>query len=354
MYKSHFLILILFTIIFISPNFLFGQSGKISGTVVDSTTNEPLVGANVMIIGTNMGAATDINGNYFIINVPSGTYSLSASEVGYIKVVQENVVVNIDRTTTINFNLKTAVYEGEEVIISAKRPPVEIDRTSSEQIIGENDINKTFARTIPGILETKAGIFDGLYRGSSGVQAIYVLDNMSLNNGLYSENYTGINTSTIQEISVQTGGYNAEFGNARSAIINIVTKGDIFFSNEKAPVLSKIHGTVLTRLRPAGQYHFGRNMYSKDNYDWTYYNLEYWTEQSQNPDGEFYGQDPNALLTEWQKQITPNDTTGKYTERPQWETEATLYGNILNNMGIFDFRQVQARSKHLPAGPPLQ
>ena len=74
MYKSHFLILVILTTIFISPNFLFGQSGKISGTVVDSTTNKPLVGANVMIIGTNMGAATDIDGKYFIINVPSGIF----------------------------------------------------------------------------------------------------------------------------------------------------------------------------------------------------------------------------------------------------------------------------------------
>ena len=334
MYKSHFLILVILTTIFISPNFLFGQSGKISGTVVDSTTNEPLVGANVMIVGTNMGAATDIDGKYFIINVPSGTYSLSASEIGYTKVVQQDVIVNIDRTTNIDFNLRTAIYVGEEVIISAKRPPVEIDRTSSEQIIGEDAINKTFARTIPGILETKAGIFGGLYRGSSVVQTEYILDNMSLNNGLYSENYTGINTSTIQEISVQTGGYNAEYGNARSAIINVITKGDVFFSDEKAPAFSKIHGTVLTRLRPAGKYHFGRNMYSMDNYDWTYYNLDYWTQQTQNSQGTYFGQDPNVLLAEWQKSITPNDTTGKYTERPQWETEATIYGNILNNMGF--------------------
>lgn len=110
MYKSHFLILVILTIIFISPNFLFGQSGKISGTVVDSTTNEPLVGANVIIVGTNMGAATDFNGKYFIINVPSGTYSLSASEIGYTKVVQQDVIVNIDRTTNIDFNLRTAIY----------------------------------------------------------------------------------------------------------------------------------------------------------------------------------------------------------------------------------------------------
>lgn len=334
MYKSHFLVFVIFTIIFISPSFLFGQSGKISGTVVDSTTNEPVVGVNVMIINTNLGAATDVEGKYFIINVPLGKYNISASYIGYTKVTVEEVVVNSDRTTIIDFSLTATTYEGSEVIVTAKRPPVEIDRTSSEQIIGEDDINKSFARTIPGILETKAGVFDGLYRGSSVVQTSYVLDNMSLNSGLFSENYTGINTSTIQEISVQTGGYNPEFGNARSAIINVITKGNVFYSDEKASAFSKIHGTVLSRLRPAGLYHFGRNMYSKDNYDWTYYDLNYWTQESQNPDSRFAGQNPQALLDQWHAQISPNDTVAKYAERPEWETEATVYGNILNNMGF--------------------
>ena len=116
------------------------------------------------------------------------------------------------------------------------------------QIIGEDAINKTFARTIPGILETKAGIFGGLYRGSSVVQTEYILDNMSLNNGLYSENYTGINTSTIQEISVQTGGYNA--GVMEMPVLQLsmlLQKGMCFFQDEKAPAFSNIHGTVLDK-----------------------------------------------------------------------------------------------------------
>ena len=356
MYKTHFIRLVFITLILTSSNFLFAQSGKISGKVVDGKTMEPLVGANIMIIGTDIGAATDIGGNYFIINVPPGTYNISASYIGYTKIIQEKVVVNAGRTTTADFNLTMTAVEGNEVIVVAKRPPVEVDRTSSEQIIDNTDINKTFARTIPELLETQAGIFEGLYRGSSIVQATYNLDNNSLNSGLFSENYTGINTSTIQEISVQTGGYNAEYGNAQSAVINIVTKGDAFYSEKTAAnskLFSNIHGTVLTRLRPPGKYHFGRNMYSTDNYDWTHYNLDYWTTQSQNPDGRFFGQNPSTLLNEWQKLITPNDTLGKYTDRPQYETEGTIYGNILNNMGFMISGRFETRSKHLPASSSL-
>jgi hypothetical protein len=329
---------IILVMILISAEMVSGaETGKISGKIIDESTGEALVGVNVIIKGTSIGAATDIEGEYFIINVPVGSYSVSASYVGYTKVITENVVVNAGRTTVLNFKLKSESYQQNEIVVAATRPPVEIDRTSSEQIIGDEEINKTFARTLPDILETKAGIFQGYYRGSSITQTAYIVDNVSMNSGLFSDNYTGINTSTIQEISVQTGGYNAEFGNARSAIINVVTKGDAFYSepNElNSAFISNVHGTVLSRLRPAGKYHFGRNMYSKENYDWTHYDLDYWTGESEDQSSQFYGQDPQSLLDAWQKQITPNDTLGKYTERPEWETEATVYGNILNNMGF--------------------
>jgi len=103
-----------------------------------------------MISGTSLGGATDINGEYFILNVPAGTYTVVASYIGYTKVSIENVVVNTGRTTQINFKLNSETIEQEEIVITASRPPVEVDRTSSEQIISSNEINKTFDKNNSG------------------------------------------------------------------------------------------------------------------------------------------------------------------------------------------------------------
>ena len=94
------------------------NSGKITGKVVDTKTGDAIVGANVLIKGTYLGAATDLDGDYTIVNVPPGTYSVTASYVGYVKTVTENVKVLIDLTTNVNFKLsETAVNLDQEVVV---------------------------------------------------------------------------------------------------------------------------------------------------------------------------------------------------------------------------------------------
>ena len=86
----------------------FAQVGKINGVVRDASTGEALIGANVLLEGTTIGAATNVDGYYVITNVPPGTYSLKASMVGYASQVITDVRVNIDLTTDINISLKSA------------------------------------------------------------------------------------------------------------------------------------------------------------------------------------------------------------------------------------------------------
>ena len=162
-------------------------------------------------------------------------------------------------------------------------------------------------------------------RGSSNVEAVYLLDNLSVNSGLLSDNYTGFNTSTIEQISVLTGGYNAEYGEGRSAVVNIVTKD--------AP--AGIHGAFLSRLRPAGIYHFGPNFYSTENYDYKNFDLDYWTRQSQFPNnGDLSGKNPDSLLAAWRQQITPNATLRDYAKRSEPEVEGTLYGALNDKLSF--------------------
>jgi hypothetical protein len=324
--------------IFAIPNILFsGTNGKIAGRVADKTTGEPIVGAHVSIKDLKTGASTNATGEYFILNIPPGTYTLVVSMLGYETVSISNVGVIVDRTTTRDCALLATLIEGEVVNIIAQRPVVDKDLTASEQIVTGVAIDKMGARNIREVLLTQAGIFTdntalawqrgitrAYVRGSSAVQAVYMLDNISVNSGMVSDNYAGFNTSTIEQISVLTGGYNAEYGEGRSAVVNIVSK----------EATAGIHGTALARMRPAGVYHFGRNMYSKENNDYASTGIDYWTAQSHDPNSHYYGLKPDSLLTAWRKQITPNDTLANYANREEYEVEGTVLGGITDELSL--------------------
>lgn len=327
-----FFVLIVFPIICFA-----GNTGKISGKVTDKSNGEPLIGANVFIQSLKIGASTDVNGEYFILNIPPGSYTLTVSMIGYEKINRTNVSIIIDRTTVQDFNLESVSIEVENVVVVADRPVIDKDLTASEQVITSKILESSGVRSIKDALERLPGIFSdnsslawqrgatkGYVRGSSNVQAVFMIDNLSVNSGLVSDNYSGFNTSTIEQISVLTGGYNAEYGEGRSAVVNIVTK--------EAP--SGIHGTMAVRMRPSGVYHFGRNIYSKENNDYVSTGIDYWTEQSNDENSRFYQQNPDSLLQAWRKQTTPNDAMGKYAERPEFEYEGTLYGSVMEDLGF--------------------
>jgi hypothetical protein len=302
----------------------FGQTGKIAGRVTDGETGDPLTGANVVVEGLLAGASTDMDGFYFILNVKPGTYAVTTSYIGYQTLTTTDVRVNTGKTATVDLVLNPTTIKGEAITVVAKREIVKKDLTATERSLSTEDLERSWVRSVPEALETQTGVFGGHIRGGTLVETVYLLDNVSLNSGLLSDNYTGINPTTVEEISVLTGGYNAEYGNANSGIINIVTK----------ETSSGIRGSFIGRMRPAGKYHWGRNLYSQENYDWSNHNLNFWSEQSQDPGSEYFGQNPNELLAQWQNQITPDPAQSDYADRPEYETEFTLYGAFTNELGF--------------------
>ena len=295
-----------------------GVSGKLAGKVTDAQTGQALVGVNIVIEELQTGGSSDAEGDYYILNLHPGTYTVSFSYLGYQTVSKTGILVIANRTIRVDAKLTPAVIEGAAVTVVGQRDIIERDLTASEQVVTGEEMQRSWIRTLPELLETQVGIFQGTFRGSSDLQAVYLLDNLSVNSGLLSDNYTSFNLTAIQELSVLTGGYNAEYGEARSAVINVVEKETV----------SGIHGSFLTRMRPAGIYHFGDYIYGRDNFDYTNYDLEYWTAQANDPLGRFYGAAPDSLLAAWRRQITPNDSLGKYDQRPELESEATLFGAI--------------------------
>jgi len=298
--------------------------GKIVGRITDSESGDPLIGANVIIKETSQGASTDKLGDFVIINVHPGSYTITISYMGYETVRQIGVKVNIDKTTHINKALNTEAVKGAVVTVIAEAPLIDISNPASKHVVSSGSIERQPIQNIRDVLETQAGIFQNTYRGDSRIQSVYMMNDISVNSGLFSDNFTGFNLSAVQEISIMTGGYSAEYGEARAAVINVVEK----------MTSQGIHGSLISRVRPAGKYHFGRNMYSRDNWDITNFGLDYWTEKSENPISIYYEHDPIELLAMWEEQSTPDPVLGNYTKRDEWSHEATLYGSIIKGFNF--------------------
>ena len=127
------------SLIFVFQFILAGTTGKISGKVVDEN-NQPLIGCNIIIKGTSLGAATNLEGEYFIINVPPGSYNISASMIGYGTVIIEGTQVMVDLTAKADFFLNPESIEGEEIIVTAEKPTVRLDQTSMSAVVSSEDI----------------------------------------------------------------------------------------------------------------------------------------------------------------------------------------------------------------------
>jgi len=222
---------LLFIVLCFTYTFLFaGTTGKITGKITDSTTGDPLPGANIILEGTTMGAASDLEGYFIIINVPPGTYQVKAMMMGYQPKRVENVRVSIDLTTTINIELNSSVLDlGEEVTVVAEREIIKKDMTSSLAAVSADEIKTMPVQEIADVLELQAGLVrdavGGIHvRGGRSGEVAYWVDGIAATD-MYSGNMgIEVENSSVQELQVISGTFNAEYGQAMSGIVNIVTK----------------------------------------------------------------------------------------------------------------------------------
>lgn len=228
-------------------------SGKISGTAKDAATGEPVIGCNVTVAGTRLGASTDVDGSYFILNVPPGKYDILASVLGYDKVLQQDVVVNAGRTTTLNFALKQTVLEQKEVVIEATRPDVEREKTSTSAIVRAEDVKAVAGmRTVSDVLSLAADVTDGHFRGGRENEEYYTLQGMGIVNPLDNSSAFLPIMSAVEEVEVITSGFGAQYGNAQSGVVNI---------SMKEGQSDRWRSTLETRSRAPGRKHFGPSVY---------------------------------------------------------------------------------------------
>ena len=209
---------------------LAGTSGKIVGTVVDRASRQPLVGADIVLEGASLGASSDQDGFFMILNVPPGTYRLTVYYVGYATQSIDNVRVSVDRTTTVNVKLSPVSVEGEEVVVEARRPAIELDRTHSASVVNSEAVDAMPVTEIEEVLELQAGVVssDGElhFRGGRAREVLYIVDGIPVTNAFSQRGGSSVEVETnmVEELEVISGTFNAEYGRAQSGVVNIVTK----------------------------------------------------------------------------------------------------------------------------------
>ena len=226
MRKVGIVFLAVIVVTLLSTNLMYAQTtGKISGKIVDASTNDPLAGANVFIEGTTMGAAAGPDGDYFILNVPPGTYTLRARMIGYNDYVVQDLRVSVNRTTYVNVELKTTVLEGQEVVVQADKIVLKKDQTSSIRNVSSEQMEMLPVENIGAVVSMQAGVVNGHFRGGRNTEVAYLVDGVEVTESFNADGRAvELEPESIQDLEVITGTFNAEYGKAMSGIVNAVTK----------------------------------------------------------------------------------------------------------------------------------
>lgn len=208
---------------------LGGTTGKLTGTVKFKNDNTPLVGCNIVILNTDLGTASDPSGEFTILNIPPGVYSVKAMMIGYQSVTVTQITISVDKTFRLNFSMDIQVVEGHEITVVADRGVIQFDRTNSEARV-TSDVLETMPLTeVSDVIKLQGGITQdeggGIHiRGGRGSEIVYMVDGMSMTDVYDGGISVTIETDNIQELQVISGNFNAEYGKAMSGVINMVTK----------------------------------------------------------------------------------------------------------------------------------
>ncbi|MCO6473212.1 MAG: TonB-dependent receptor [Melioribacteraceae bacterium] len=216
---------------------LQAQTGTIRGKVVDVLTKEPLPGVNIIVLDSDFGAASNIEGEYSIPNVPVGLYRVQASFIGYKQQIRTDIVVNSARPAVVNFELQESAIELEGVTVTTdyfEKSPTElgnITALSYEEIRrspgGFEDVVRALS-ILPGVAQAAAGRNDLVVRGGAPSENLYLVDDFVVPNINHfgTQGATGgalsyINLDFVNNTTFSTGGFSTIYGDKLSSVLAI-------------------------------------------------------------------------------------------------------------------------------------
>ena len=235
--KNYFLLFLL------SISVVFAQKGSIKGIVTDLDNGDPLIGANIIIDGTTMGAATDMDGTYLISNVPVGEHLLKVTYIGY-ELKEQSVTVIVDEELIVDVSLASETIQMQTYVVTAsrKRERVE-DAPAAISVITEKDIRREsntnlgdYMKAVKGVEFTQSGI-DSYNLSARGFNTSFSSRLLTLTDGrmanvpslrLIAYNVIPVSFEDVKQIEIVLGPSSALYGpNAYTGVLNIITSSPL-------------------------------------------------------------------------------------------------------------------------------
>jgi len=217
--------------ILLFTGYLFSQqTGNLAGVVTDAKTNEPLPGVNVLIKGTYYGAATDINGKYKITGISEGKYNIDVSLIGYKTYQYTGIEVDANKTTNLDVTLEETVLTlNQDVVVVGEKPLLDPEETQSKKTISKEDIDALIVENVANIVTQQTGVVTAdnevNIRGGRSYENAFLLDGVSVQDPIAGTGFgLQLSAAAIEEVEVITGGFNAEYGQATSGVVNVKTR----------------------------------------------------------------------------------------------------------------------------------
>jgi len=206
------------------------QTGSITGIVTDAATNEPLPGVNVIIRGTYHGAATDLKGVFRITGINPGNYNIDVSLIGYKPFQYTGIEIEANKTKQLDVKLEETVLTlDQDVVVIGEKPLLDPEETQSKKTVSREEIDALIVENIRNIVTQQTGVVTAdneiNIRGGRSYENAFLLDGVSVQDPLSGTGFgLQLSASAIEEVEVITGGFNAEFGQATSGIVNVRTR----------------------------------------------------------------------------------------------------------------------------------
>ena len=252
-------------LIMIAGMAMAGVTGKVRGKVTDKATGEALVGASIFLETTTMGASADVNGEFTILNVPPGAFSVRASFVGYRSVIKSNVRVTVDLTTEVTFALESEAIPGPTIEIVVQAPLVNKSATNYVQTVSAEKIEQLPVREIRDVFALTPGVVQqgGNYyvRGGRLEETAFYVDGILVNNPMNGALQLNLINNAIEEVQTQIGGMSAQYGNAMSGLVNATSKTGGAKYSASAEILTDQLGGVDSK-NIFGAYSYGYSEYA--------------------------------------------------------------------------------------------
>jgi outer membrane receptor protein involved in Fe transport len=216
-------------LIFLFSAETYCQTGSLSGTVKDSS-GASLPDVNVKIKGSYLGTASDVNGKYLIKGITPGEYTVQVSSIGFKTVEYTGIKIKKDETTELDIILHVTSYNvEEEILVVGERPLLDIEQTESKHVMTSEEISNKIVENVIDVVTLQPGVIkqdDALYiRGGRSSDNSYLLDGVSIQDPLAGTGFgLELSSNALEEVEVITGGYNAEYGQATSGVVNVKTK----------------------------------------------------------------------------------------------------------------------------------